>query len=109
MSNIKQELRQLGIETLYKCMTNPNNRTFYIMNLTLEDVKRILSHPDNDPDYVTDFWTAYHLAEWWWSNIQEPKLEEEYREDLIQEYLDLCVEYGVTPLSSCAQKRKNIN
>ena len=99
MTTLKQELKQLQINTLYKCMTNPNNKDFYIMNLTLNDVKRILSHPDNDPDYVADFWTAYHLAEWWWTNVQEPKLEEEYRQDILEEYRRMC---AVSPHSTFA-------
>ena len=95
-------LKQLQIDALFRCMTNPNNKDFYIPDLTLDDVKRILTHPDNDPDYIADFWTAYHLAEEWWFNIEKPRLEEEYRQFILEEYKQISELCDSAPCSSPA-------
>lgn len=91
---MKNDIRELGIDSLYRSMTNPKNKTFYIGNLTPAKAVYLTQHPENDKHYEEDFWIAFSRAQYWYKTIEEPRLREEYRQDILREYAELCSKYS---------------
>lgn len=85
-------LDQVMVNFLVRAMLNPNNKDFYIKNLTLHNIAEMFTAMNNRGHDISDvFWTAYDIAEG--TYLQQKYLERKANEeqDLVQECLDACV------------------
>ena len=81
-----KSLDRMMIDLLVKQMLNPNNKDFYIGNLTVEQVKELFVEMQQDCiDITTVFWTAFSVAQ---STLIA---EQEYKEQIIKEYEEICI------------------
>lgn len=96
LEHISKSLDQVMVDITVRCMLNPDNKDFYIGDLTLEKVKGMfVEMNDPDLDILTVFWKAYHIAE------TEYLKQQKEQKDLIEEYIkshqkhtDCCPECG---------------
>lgn len=76
LQHISKGLDEVLTDILVKCMLNPNNKDFYIGNLTLGRVKQyFVEMPKDDVTVDTVFWNAYSRAEALFEE-EQPVLEE---------------------------------
>lgn len=81
-----KSLDKVMIDLLVEQMLNPNNKDFYIGNLTIEQVKELFVEMQQDCiDITTVFWTALSVAQ------ATLIAEQEYEEQLIKEYEEICI------------------
>ncbi len=84
LEHISVGLDEVLTNMLTRCMLNPNNKDFYIENLTLEKVKQyFIDMPQDDISVATIFWTAYSRAEAQY--LEEQKLLKEYDKAIQEE------------------------
>ena len=51
------------INITVRCMLNPKNRDMYLGYLTPKKIESLITKTfDNDPEFVTAFWTAFSIA-----------------------------------------------
>lgn len=71
----KLNTNQAFINITVRCMLNPKNRDMYLGYLTLEKIESLITKTfDNDPEFVTAFWTAFSIAH---AKYLEQELENE--------------------------------
>lgn len=76
-----KSLDKVMIDLLVKQMLNPDNKDFYIGNLTIEQVKELFVEMQQDCiDITTVFWTAFGVAQ------ATLIAEQEYKADILAEY-----------------------
>lgn len=59
MKHLNSHLNDAMVSITVKCLLNPDNKDFYIKDLTLEKISVII---DNDSSRADTFWTAFHIA-----------------------------------------------
>lgn len=64
LQHISVGLDEILTDMLTRCMLNPDNKDFYIGNLTLDKVKQYFAEmPQDDVSVASVFWNAYSRAE----------------------------------------------
>ena len=59
----KLNTNQEFINITVNCMLNPKNRDMYLGYLTPQKIESLITKSfDNDPEFVTAFWTAFGIA-----------------------------------------------
>ena len=74
MKNLKKVSKGINtilVNMMVKCMLNPDNKDFYLGNLSLEKVEHFFKTMPQDDEVADVFWSAYSIA--------EPKYLEEKR------------------------------
>lgn len=85
MENLNNNLNNLTTTMLIKCLTNPNNKDFYIGTLTANKFKRIVKLFEQF-DSLHIFWNAFHIAETLYYNTEV--------EEVLEEPTNACPECG---------------
>ena len=63
LQHISVGLDEVLTDMLTRCMLNPDNKDFYIGNLTLDKVKQYFAEmPQDDVSVASVFWSAFSSA-----------------------------------------------
>ncbi|MBP3581952.1 MAG: hypothetical protein J6J33_04300 [Clostridia bacterium] len=62
MEKLNNTLNDTMKNIMVRCMTNPDNKDFYLGTLTVQRIGEILRN-FNDPDFTKLFWSAFEVAQ----------------------------------------------
>lgn len=95
---MKSTLNNVFVELTVRSMLNPNNKDFYIGNLTVDKVNRLLHNTHEK--LVDAFWTAFGIAH---SKFVKEKIElEAEREQMLEALHDKHIKM-VCPMCACSE------
>lgn len=91
MNNINSTVNNVLVDLMVKCMLNPDNKEFYIGNLSMNQVEYLCKTVCKQNTQAIDiFWKAFHIAE----DVlrEEEMLYQAYLEQITLD--DMCCEYA---------------
>lgn len=95
LTHISNGLDQLMVDMLVNCMTNPDNKDFYIGNFTLGKLKTYFAEmPSGDVSVDDIFWTAFGIAQAKYLKEQIEIAQENNYTGVINDYTSTCPECG---------------
>lgn len=95
LQHISEGLDQLMVNMLVNCMTNPDNKDFYIGNFTLGKLKTYFAEmPSGDVSVDDIFWTAFGIAQAKYLKEQIEIAQENDYTGVINDYTSTCPECG---------------
>ena len=90
LQHISVGLDEVLTDMLTRCMLNPDNKDFYIGNLTLDKVKQSFAElPQDDVSVASVFWSAFSRAQAQY--LQTQKLRNTLKtkiDDIANKYID---------------------
>lgn len=94
LEHVSKNLNSILVNMMVRCMLNPDNKDFYLDNLSLEKVEHFFKTMPQDDEVADVFWSAYSIAEPQFIKQREQLAIENDYFGVVNEFEDTCPECG---------------